>query len=65
MKIKVGQYFYGRHRNKFGVWIYDFVSCDSKSSSGSFVCDFREREEARLFVWKMNGWGVPATALPR
>lgn len=65
MKAKVGQYFYGRRRDSYGVWVYDFVSADGKSSSGSLVCLFREREDARTFVWKMNGWGVPATSIAR
>ena len=60
---KVGQYHYGRHRSSFGVWVYDFVSKDS--ASASFVADFRTREEARAYVWKMNGWGMPQKALAR
>ena len=60
---KVGQYHYGRHRSSFGVWVYDFVS--ENATSASFVADFRTREEARAFVWKMNGWGTPKTALAR
>ena len=60
---KVGQYFYGRHRSHFGVWVYDFVS--KTAASGNFVADFNTREEARAYVWKMNGWGTPKTALAR
>lgn len=58
---KVGQYHYGRHRSSFGVWVYDSVS--KNAASASFVADFRTREEARAYVWKMNGWGTPRTAL--
>lgn len=61
--FKVGQYHYGCHRNYYGVWVCDYVS--QTSSSSSFVADFRSREEARAFVWKMNGWGTPKTALAR
>ena len=61
IQAKVGMYHYGRHRNMFGVWVYDYVS--ENGSSARFVEDFRTREEARLFVWKMNGWGIPKTAL--
>ena len=61
IQAKVGQYFYGRHRNRFGVWVYDVVT--DNFSSGKFVEDFKSREEARAFVWKMNGWGTPKTAL--
>lgn len=65
MKAKVGQYFYGKRRNSFGVWVYDSVSADGKSASGQLVCFFRDREDARSYVWKMNGWGIPKTALSR
>lgn len=65
IQAKVGQYFYGRHRSSFGVWVYDFVAADGSASSGQFVGDFRTREEARAYVWKMNGWGTPKTALAR
>lgn len=61
--FKVGQYHYGRHRSMFGVWVCDFVS--KTAASSSFVADFQTREEARLYVWKMNGWGTPKTALAR
>ena len=60
---KVGQYFYARHRSHFGVWVYDFVS--ETAASRKHVADFSTREEARSFVWKMNGWGTPKTALAR
>ena len=62
-KAKVGQYFYGRHRSFFGVWVYDYVSKDGKCLSGQFVGDFRTREEAREYVWEKNGWGKPKTKL--
>ena len=61
--FKVGQYHYGRHRSMFGVWVCDYVS--KSSASSSFIGDFRSREEARAYVWKMNGWGVPKAALAR
>lgn len=61
IQAKVGQYFYGRHRNMIGVWVYDHVW--ENGSSGQFVCDFHTREEARRFVWEKNGWGTPKTAL--
>lgn len=63
VQAKVGQYFYGRHRSSFGVWVYDYVNEETGASSGQFVGDFRTREEARAYVWKMNGWGTPKTAL--
>ena len=61
--FKVGQYHYGRHRRQFGVWVCDSVS--QHSACCSFGSDFPTREEARQFVWEMNGWGTPKTALAR
>lgn len=65
IQAKVGQYFYGRHRSMFGVWVYDQVNNETGFSSGQFVCDFSNREDARAFVWMKNGWGQPKTALAR
>lgn len=65
IRAKVGQYFYGRHRSSFGVWVYDYVNEENGFSSGQFVADFHNREDARAYVWKMNGWGTPKTALAR
>ena len=65
IQAKVGQYFYGRHRSSFGVWVYDQVNNETGFASGQFVCDFRTREEARRFVWEKNGWGQPKIALAR
>ncbi|MBO8466793.1 MAG: hypothetical protein IAB99_03405 [Bacteroidetes bacterium] len=64
-QARVGQYFYGRHRGQFGVWVYTHVSEDGSASCGQFVRDFHAREDARTFVWEMNGWGTPKTALSR
>jgi len=61
MKAKVGQYFYQRFRGSYGVFRYNQVTEDS--SSASLVGYFSEREEARRYVWEMNGWGVPKRAL--
>ena len=60
-QYKVGQFFYGRHRSSFGVWVWEYVS--ETSASGQFIRDFQSREEARAYVWKMNGWGTPKAAL--
>lgn len=62
-KYRVGQYHYGRHRSSFGVWVCKFVT--ETTASSTFITDFQTREEARQFVWKMNGWGIPKTTLAR
>ena len=61
MKAILGQYYYAPHRRNFGVWQWDWVS--EKGASGRFVKDFCTKEEAREYVWKMNGWGQPKTKL--
>ena len=53
MKAEVGKYYYAPHRRNFGVWQWDWVS--EKSASGRFVKDFQSKEEAREYVWAMNG----------
>ena len=61
MKAILGQYYYALHRRSYGVWQWDWVS--EKGASGRFVKDFCTKEEAREYVWKMNGWGQPKTKL--
>lgn len=57
MKAQIGNYYYGRHHNIFGVWQYATV-CEA-GFSACFVKDFIRCEDARAFVWQMNGWGNP------
>lgn len=61
--FKVGMYHYGRHRSSFGVWVCVNVTKDFVCSD--FVKDFATREDARQYVWRMNGWGVSKAALAR
>ena len=61
MKAQIGQYFYAPHRNSWGVWQWDMVS--ENGSMGTFIKDFRSKEEAREFVWQQNGWGKPKSKL--
>lgn len=53
-KPVVGQYYYAPHRKLWGVWQWTMVTNDG--ASGSFVKDFKTRDDARDFVYKMNGW---------
>ena len=48
--MKVGEYYYAPHRKNWGVW--KRVTPDT----GTFVQDFKTREEARTFVFEKNGW---------
>ncbi|WP_289109160.1 hypothetical protein [Alistipes finegoldii] len=57
MKAQVGNFYYGRHHNIYGVWQYEVVN--EAGSSARFVKDFIFREDARAFVWRMNDWGTP------
>ena len=61
MKIVKGQYHYAPHRTCWGVWVWTSVS--ENGATGSFVKDFSTKEEAREFVWIMNGWGKPSRTL--
>ena len=61
MKAILGQYYYAPHRRSFGVW--QWTSVNENGASGSFVKDFKTKEEAREYVWQMNGWGKPKSKL--
>lgn len=61
MKAVLGQHYYAPHRNLFGVWVWDYVS--ETGATGKFIKDFYTKEEAREYVWQMNGWGTPRTKL--
>lgn len=59
-QAKVGQYFYAPHRSCCGVWQVEYN--DGKGNMSSrFVRDFAYREDAKSFVYQMNGW-TKATA---
>ena len=53
-KPKLGQYEYAPHYSGWGVWVVDSVTETGYSSS--HVRDFKTKEEARNFVYEMNGW---------
>ena len=61
MKAILGQYYYAPHRRTFGVW--QWTSVNENGASGTFIKDFRSKEEAREYVWQMNGWGKPSKRL--
>ena len=61
---KLGEYYYDIRFHHFNVYVYTSVS-DNGAAIGTKVAEFREREDARKFVWKMNGWGVPKKPLTR
>lgn len=61
MKAILGQYHYAPHRCFWGVWQWTEVT--ENGATGSFIKDFRTKEEAREYVWMMNGWGTPKTKL--
>ena len=58
MKAVLGQYHYAPHRCFWGVWQWTEVS--ETGACGTFIKDFRSKEEAREYVWMMNGWGKPS-----
>ena len=63
MKPQLGKYYYAPLRNYYAVWQWTSVS--ERGAMGSKVKEFFDMKEAREYVWKMNGWGTPRTALKR
>lgn len=61
MKAVLGQYHYAPHRSLWGVWVW--TSVDERGAEGTFVKDFCSKEQAREYVWQMNGWGKPSKKL--
>ena len=61
MRAVLGQYHYAPHRCFWGVWQWTEVT--ENGASGTFIKDFRSKEEAREYVWQMNGWGKPSKKL--
>ena len=57
MKAQVGLYKFGRHRNHWGIWQYDWVS--ETGASARFAKDVYSYEEAVREVYRLNGWGEP------
>ncbi len=62
---KVGQYHYDIRFNHFNVYVCTSVSNNGMTASFHKVAEFRDREEARRYTWKMNGWGEPKSPLTR
>ena len=61
MKATLGQYYYAPHRTRWGVWQWTEVS--ENGACGTFITNFGSKEEAREYVWQMNGWGKPSKKL--
>ena len=57
MKAQVGQYKFGRYRNRWGIWKYDMVS--ESGTSATFIKDVFSFDEAVREVSRLNGWGQP------
>ena len=49
-----GQYYYAPHRRQWGVWKHH--EGENGAASGEFICDFRTKEDAKTFAYKMNGY---------
>jgi hypothetical protein len=58
MKATVGTYHFGRHRNAWGIWMWDVVREDGFSTA-KFVKDVISYEDAVREVYALNGWGAP------
>ena len=60
---KVGQYEYDRRGNGFRIYRVESVSSNGNYVSAATNEFFTNREDARNYVWKMNGWGTPKNRL--
>ena len=52
--FREGQYFYARHRNKWGVWKRG--NTVNGVTQSQFISDFQTQTQAKDFVYKMNGY---------
>ena len=57
MKAEVGKYKFGRHRNLWGIWLWDSVP--ETGTTARFIKDVYSYEEAVREVYRLNGWGEP------
>ena len=57
MKVEVGKYKFGRHRNNWGIWQWNSVT--ETGASATFIKDVFSYEDAVREVYRLNGWGEP------
>ena len=57
MKPQINKYFFGRHRNLWGV--YQWTTVTENGAMGTFIKDVYTYEEAVKEVYHLNGWGEP------
>ena len=60
---KVGQYTYSRRGRGWKVYQVDYVGENGFSSASWTGKYFTDINDARAYVWKMNGWGAPKNRL--
>ena len=60
---KVGQYEYNRRGRGWKVYRVESVSENGNYVAASTGEYFSNIEDARAYVWKMNGWGTPKSKL--
>ena len=56
MEMKVGQYHYAKHHKNIGIWVC--VLATENKTSHEFVKDVKTWDEAKEYVYKMNGWNI-------
>lgn len=52
--VKEGRFFYARHRIRWGVWKKGKM--ENGVRMNEFISDFSTQEQAKNFVYKMNGY---------
>lgn len=55
LEVQEGQYYYAKHRNKWGVWKRSKAGKDGVHID-DFIMDFSTQIQAENFVYKANGW---------
>ena len=55
--MKDGLYYYAPKRVTWGVW-RNHVCKESGCEYGEFIGEFKTKEEARDYVYTMNGWNA-------
>ena len=54
---KVGTYHFGRHRNRWGIWMVESIV--NGCTFSCLVKDVYSYEDAVRETYRLNGWGEP------
>ena len=60
---KLGQFYFGRHYNNWGIWQVDWIG-ENGSYSGKHIKDVNSYEAALREIHLLNGWQEPRYIRP-